>query len=95
MTQLYWGSTEVAEALGIRSRTTALKIMTRSGLATSFGIPNGSLHVPIEPFMRWLTSQRVEPAEKQAPTPKPRKRPRIDGLTADGLIPYRKTKKGA
>lgn len=94
MTQLYWGSTEVAHALGIRSRTTALKIMTRSGLATSFGIPNGSLHVPIEPFKRWLSCQTVEAAEKKAP-PMPKKRGKTPTLTADGLIPYRHSKKGA
>lgn len=94
MTQLYWGSTEVAHALGIKSRTTALKIMTRSGLATNFGIPNGSLHVPVEPFKRWICCQTIQPSEKKAPSP-PSKRVKIEGLTEDGLIPYRRTKKGA
>lgn len=94
MTQLYWGSTEVANALGIKSRTTALKIMIRSGLATNFGIPNGAVHVPVEPFKRWLNCQTIRPEEKKAPPP-PRKRVKIEGLTEDGLIPYRKSKKGA
>ncbi len=93
MTQLYWGSTEVAHALGIKSRTTALKIMTKSGLATSFGIPNGAVHVPVEPFKRWLYSQTLPSAEKKSPSPPPRRRAREEGLTDDGLIPYRRSKK--
>lgn len=96
MERLYWSSTEVAKVLGVKSRTTALKIMERSGLSNDFGIPGGDRHVEIEPFLRWLrcqTNRKQEifpaPAKKK---PRPRK---VEGLTEDGLIPYRRSKKGA
>ena len=39
----------------------------------------------------WIAMNKVTGKQKEtAPLPKPRKRPRIEGLTADGLIPYRK-----
>lgn len=41
----------------------------------------------------WIALNMVTGKKEAAPPPKPRKRPRIEGLTADGLIPYRK--KGA
>lgn len=92
--QLYWGSTEVAKALGIKSRTTALEIMKLSGLAIRCGKRNAAIRVPVDAFLRWYNSQTIRPAEKKAPPP-PRKRVKIEGLTEDGLIPYRKSKKGA
>lgn len=43
----------------------------------------------------WIALNMVTGKKEAAPQPKPRKRPRIEGLTEDGLIPYRRTKKGA
>lgn len=39
----------------------------------------------------WIAMNKVTGKQKEAaPQPKTRNRPRIEGLTADGLIPYRK-----
>lgn len=96
MEQRYWSSTEVAQVLGVKSRTTALKIMERSGLSNDFGIPGGNRYVEIEPFLQWI---RCQTSCKQNPAIVPaRKKPRsrkVEGLTEDGLIPYRYSKKGA
>lgn len=57
----------------------------------------GKLLVPSSALERWI-AQNMRPGKTQAdrePAPKPHKRPKIDGLTADGLIPYRHSKKGA
>ena len=56
----------------------------------------GKLLVTSSALERWI-AQNMSPGKSAEPAqlPQPRKRPRIDGLTADGLIPYRKTKKGA
>lgn len=56
----------------------------------------GKLLVPSSALERWI-AQNMRPGKSAEPAqlPKPRKRPKIDGLTADGLIPYRHSKKGA
>ena len=56
----------------------------------------GKLLVASSALERWI-AQNMRPGKSTEPAqrPTPRKRPKIDGLTADGLIPYRKTKKGA
>lgn len=38
----------------------------------------------------WIALNMVTGKKEAAMKPKPRKRPRIEGLTEDGLIPYRK-----
>ncbi len=45
----------------------------------------------------WITRNMVTgKGDKEIATaPEPRKRVKVEGLTEDGLIPYRKTKKGA
>lgn len=56
----------------------------------------GKLLVASSALERWI-AQNMRPGKSAEPAqlPTPRNRPKIDGLTADGLIPYRKTKKGA
>lgn len=59
------------------------------------GIPHintgGKLLFARKDLEAWIAMNKVTGKQKEdAPLPKPRKRPRIEGLTADGLIPYRK-----
>lgn len=55
----------------------------------------GKLLVSMGALEMWVRENMVNgKAEKKAP-PLPRKRVKIEGLTEDGLIPYRRTKKGA
>lgn len=55
-----------------------------------------NLRVYERDLQAFLNQNMVTGKQKEsAPQPKPRKRPRIEGLTEDGLIPYRRTKKGA
>ena len=54
-----------------------------------------NLRVYERDLQAFLNQNMVTGKKEAAPQPKPRKRPRIEGLTEDGLIPYRRTKKGA
>ena len=55
----------------------------------------GKLLVSMGALEMWVRENMVNgKVEKKAPPP-PRKRVKIEGLTEDGLIPYRRTKKGA
>lgn len=56
----------------------------------------GKLLVPMGALEMWVRENMVtsKGTEKKAPPP-PRKRVKVEGLTEDGLIPYRRTKKGA
>ena len=50
-----------------------------------------NLRVYERDLQAFLNQNMVAGKQKEAaPQPKPQKRPRIEGLTADGLIPYRK-----
>ena len=56
----------------------------------------GKLLVSMGALEMWVRENMVagKGTEKKA-VPPPRKRVKVEGLTEDGLIPYRKTKKGA
>lgn len=59
----------------------------------------GKLMVEQRHIRAWIAANTKAGAEKKAPPPSPTKaKPRcrrLEGLTVDGLIPYRKSKKGA
>lgn len=57
----------------------------------------GKLLVSMGALEMWVRENMVNGKEekKAPPPPPPRKRVKIEGLTEDGLIPYRRTKKGA
>lgn len=58
-------------------------------------IPGGKLMVYERDLKAWIAQNMVTGKKETEPPPKPRKRVKVEGLTEDGLIPYRRTKKGA
>lgn len=55
----------------------------------------GKLLVSMGALEMWVRENMVAGNAEKKAVPPPRKRVKVEGLTEDGLIPYRKTKKGA